>query len=112
MFMCYQMFRKAKARGGKRSQLKDGIFFDLQDNTNIMSQFYTKDKEGAVSSWLRPSKPVGYSVYLQYKAALRKIFKEQQLRYHASITNAWEHVWTSNFNKVRDHVKNRKQKIK
>ena len=33
--------------------------------------------------------------------------------YHASITNAWEHgVWTSNFDKVRDHVKNRKQRIK
>ena len=43
---------------------------------------------------------------------MREIFKEQELTYHASITNAWEHVWTSNFDKVRDHVKNRKQRIK
>ena len=63
-FMCYQMFREAKPRGGKRSQLKESISFDLQDYTNIMSQFYTKDKEGAVSPWPRPSKLVDYSVYL------------------------------------------------
>ena len=86
------MFRDAKPRGGKRSQLKDSIYFDLQDYTNIMSQFYSKDKEGAVLSWPRPSKPVGYSVYLQYTSAFREIFKEQQSTYHASITNAWEHV--------------------
>ena len=73
-----------------------------------MSQLYTKDKEGAVLSWPMPSKPVGYSGYLQYKAILREIFKEQQSTYHVSITNVWEHVWTSDFDNVRDHVNNRK----
>ena len=111
-FMCYQMFRESKPRGGKRIQLKDSIYFDIEDYNKVMKQFYSKDQAGGVSTWPKPSNPVGYSVWMQYKVALKEIFKEQQSTYQASITNAWEHVWTSNFDKIRDHVKTRKQKIK
>lgn len=30
----------------------------------------------------------------------------------SDINNAWEHIWTANFNKVRVNVKNCKPKIK
>ena len=75
-----------------------------------MGMFQSED--GAVSKYPTPQNPIGFSVFQSYKAALKQLYREQQANHGASVTNSWEHVWLPHFDKLRDHVKMRRQAVK
>ena len=65
------------------------IYFDIKDYNNMMKKFCSKDQAGGVSTWPQPSNLVGCSVWMQYKVALKDVFKEQQYTYVSSINNQY-----------------------
>ena len=75
-----------------------------------MGMFQSED--GAASTYPTPQNPIGFSVFQSYKAALKQLYREQQANHGASVTNSWEHVWLPHFDKLRDHVKMRRQAVK
>ena len=81
------MFWESKPEVGKQNQLKESIYFDIDNSNNVMKQLFRRDKAAGILTWPQPSNPVGYSVWMQYKAALKDVFKEQQSTYQESITN-------------------------
>jgi len=110
-FMCYQSFRESKKRGGEKSLLKKYIYFDYDNYVTVMNQFQNGQFEGD-KRFPTPDNPIGYSVFQSYKAALKQLFREQQAKHGASVTNSWEHVWLPHFDRLRDHVKSRRHKVK
>ena len=88
-FMCYQSFREAKKRGGDREKLKNYIFFNYEQYTEVMSEF--QNQGGVIKGYPTPKCPIGYSVFQSYKVALKEIFREQQARHGVSVTNSREH---------------------
>jgi len=109
-FMCYQSFRETKKRGGEKLLLNQCKYFDYDNYKAVMSEFQSED--GAVSKYPSPKNPIGYSVFQSYKAALKQLYREQQANHGATVTNSWEHVWLPHFDKLRDHVKMRRQAVK
>jgi len=95
-FMHYQAFREQKPRGGNKSNLGRNSFFDLTDFTKV---------KGKSNIEVEPNKPVGKSVFMQYKAMLRKLYKEQTAR--RVISQHWEGIWTEAFEDLEKHVKER-----
>jgi Centromere DNA-binding protein complex CBF3 subunit, domain 2 len=107
-FMVYQSFRELKKPGGDRAALSQLIFFDRQAYDKVMSQFQSCD--GVVTEYPKPERPIGSQLFNTYRATLKGLFHEQQAQFR--MTAAWEHVWLPHFNKLRDHVKTRKPKVK
>jgi len=55
-------------------------------------------------------KPIGKSVFTQYKALLRALYKEQTVR--CVINCHWEGLWMEAFEDLEKHVKERVPKAK
>jgi hypothetical protein len=107
-FMVYQSFRELKKPGGDRALLAQLQFFDVDAYNNVMSKFEKKD--GVITQYPKPERPIGIQQFNTYRATLKGLFHEQQGQFR--MTAAWEHVWLPHFNKLRDHVKTRKPKVK
>ena len=77
-----------------------------------MREFQNGHGRGMVTMFPTPGNPIGYSVFQSYTTALKQLFLEQQAKHGASVTNLWEHVWLPHFDRLRDHVKSRRHKVK
>jgi len=64
-----------------------------------------KAQASGLSLEVEPKKPVGKAVFLQYKAMLRKLYKEQTAR--RVINMHWDGIWTEAFEDLEKHVKDR-----
>ena len=98
MFMWCVAFREQKPRGGNRKSLYKNVFFDYDDFLLVKSSANGLCME-------EPKKPVGKSVFLQCKAMLRKLHKEQTAR--RVVSQHWEGIWTEAFEDLEKHVKDR-----
>ena len=76
------------------------VFFDLGDFLAVKA-----NANGLGGMDVEPKKPVGKSVFLQHKAMLRKLHKEQTAR--QVINQHWEGTWTEPFDDLEKHVKDR-----
>lgn len=108
-FVCYQMFREEKPRGGKKDLLKNNTFFDEEDCLTVTGSFEAVG--GVLHGFPSPKKPIGMSAFTSQRAALKLLFHNQQARC-THMMPAWEHIWLPHLKILRDHVKMRKAKIK
>ena len=111
-FMCYQSFRKSEKRGGEKSLLKKYIHYDYDNYVGVMREFQNGHDRGMVTMFLTPDNPIGYSVFQSYKAALKQLFCEQYAKHIALVMNLWDYVWLPHFDRLQDHVKSRRHKVK
>lgn len=103
-FMWYQVFREQKPRGGKRSQLQNGMRFDKEKYEELMDRFRECCNSGS-DCWPVPKNPTGKSVFTAYKNVFRVIHKAQTA---ARVTGLhWDQIWLSNFDELQKHVKER-----
>ena len=92
-----QSFRELKKSGGEKLLLKHSKYLDFESYKSVMKEFQSEG--GAVTKYLNPENPIGFSVFQLYnKAAIKQLFWEQQGNHGPTITNLWEHhlLWHSN----------------
>ena len=98
-FMWYQTFREQKPRGGNRRFIQSNTFFDKDDYDRV------KNLAVEVAGNPEPQRPIGRSVFTQYKDMMRSLYKYQTAR--RVINMHWDGIWTEKFDDLEKHVKER-----
>ena len=75
-FMFYQAYRNKKKRGGNKEKRTTMSRFDSAQYEEVMSQHEEYWRTGDIDKIPFPTNPVGKQAFDQYKAVLRKIYKE------------------------------------
>ena len=108
-FMFFQTFRGQKKRGGNRELLKAGLVFE----SSVYDEFRQRYRDTPTVpgtpeqiEFLTPDKPTSNSTFIQYRAALRLLYKYQ--RTSGVCSKAWDQLWTMPFDDMAKIVKSRK----
>ena len=108
-FMFFQTFRAQRKSGGNRELMRLGLVFEGSVYDKFMEKYCeTPTVPGTKEQidFLTPAKPTSNSTFIQYRAALRLLYKYQ--RTSGVCCKSWDQLWTMPFDDMAKIVKNRK----